>query len=85
MRRPPNPFVVTLGLAVVAVLDRASDALERRMARRIVAEPDLPYPDFDETGAVPALADAELLLSWVPDALPDDLVDWLLGADGAES
>jgi hypothetical protein len=85
MRRPPNPLVVTIGLAVVAVLDRTSDALERHLARRIVAEPDLPYPEFDEAPVIPALADAELLLSWVPDALPDDLVDWLLGADGSAS
>jgi hypothetical protein len=85
MRRPLNPFVVTIGLAVVAVLDRASDALERHMARRIVAEPDLPYPGFDEAPVIPALADTEWLLSWVPDALPDDLVDWLLGADGSAS
>jgi len=87
MTARPNRLVFAVGLAVVQVLDRASDALERRLARRAAAgQVCLPYPEFDACGAFPPLDESGLLLlQWVPDGLPDDLRAWMSSTDGGAS
>jgi hypothetical protein len=72
---PRTVTAAALGVVVGAVAVTLARLPRTRRVDQVQPPADLPYPGFDESGA--------LLLSWVPDGLPDDLIDWFLGVDGS--